>query len=1103
MKRVFSFIMAVMTVFVLTTEVQATPLETPELNVQLMSATSARITWSQDVCTSFRLWVSAVELTGNPDTWKGAILTTETLYDATDLVTGRTYYVYLQGGYEGEVTEIASMSFTAQEPGDPCTYTIEMRDSWGDGWNCDGGLRFIEKGNETFITLSDGSEGIATYVSRGFPVQVLWIDGCDKSEVSFTIKNGDGIAILTVDDASVLSDGQVLFEGYFCGPACEATISDLDGYISSSGKQYAVSWNSEGAVSHEVAVVQISRPTEEELSKAAVAVDDYQYIFEGKNHAAYDVYVRGVCEDGQKGDWDSVRLCNPQLDLSDEVIKANAKTISLDYVEKGDLLESAICFGNSPTNLFPFLFYHLTVADSTEVSFSLLSEDLSMYGGDYMFVILQDTLAGAPLAMIDLFQTGTVKLKGDFYIMVEMMNKFGKYTLKIQKPKQFTFKTIEHPFFEEGDFTKANDFYFDWGGGELPSIGYKFTPSDTMVVRFITASSNTKGGVGIMMYQGVADDSHQIYGNSLGSVIEKEFLKDTTYYIILVSVPMYGGQVEDTYRIQTTVVPDASKPTEARLVQLDALFEDSFGANDWVNEFGYNGKVYEFVLTKDTTLWYSFELLGEQANNSMYRDNVSMYIYKDTVESSHQVAYFYGDYTYCEYTHLTGSAEGTHYFAVIYNERNVDANYRMVLRANADANNLPIKAKVNVGERYQSWLSQKDKLMYNYGIGSSGYIGSIQAYKVHLDGGKTYKIFSQVLPEGYNCYGEFQITLFDPAVTSGSFPDRTLDYTTSWYDGWRVLTVTAPDTADYTLVFGAPVDRAALADSTIYEFEVAEVMEAIPFVVDLPIVTDNYVATGNFVHNTKVLPSATYYFHPTPSSDIEYYGAFDAAACLFKVAAGDTLFVEFGGDEDAMIHIYDTDASLSADNPVIIDETPYSYPYESGFVVNEHADSALYIVVGSFVNVSLKNGAYSLRIATSEKELAPVVVTPKANKSSISIYAEEGVAVAQAELGKLVLTAVNASGGQVAVLENNPYLWQVDLDAKMARYELNNSDLPLGFVFAEPTVYVNVAINILTDIENVEESAVKSEKARKVMRNGHILIITPNGTFDMFGRKVE
>ena len=1069
----------------------------PELFIKLQSATSALITWSPQAYTSFRLWVSAVELSGNPATWKGAILTTDSKYEVKDLAEGRTYYVYLEGAYEGTVSDMISMTFTAQEPGDPCTYTIDMKDSYGDGWNgC--GLRIIEAGKETFITLQNGLKGTASYVSDGFPVKIIWKEDSYPDEISFTIKNGDGIAIFDVEDASVFSDDQVLFEGYLCGPRCAATVGNLEWTVNSAGTQYIVTWESENSVSYEVAVFQKSEPTKEELNKAAVAVSAKQYQFTGKKHGYYNVFVRGVCSDGDKGMWNNILVCNKITLVESTDLKSIAETITLDYVERGELMENAIGLDEGYGDPYPLRAYHLVLEDSTEVNFTMMSADIDAF----MFALYQDTLVGKPLAFITNFPNGALKLKGDFYIMFETDRQFGNYILNIKSLKEFVFKPVTNPFSDKGDFTKVGDFA-PWGSAAYPAVGYKFTPSDTIALRFLTESSNKTSDVGIFIFKNSPESSNMLTGQPVGYPFVGEFLKDTTYYVAIIAV---GSDVvpEDTYSIRTVVVPLNPDPTVAEFVTLDMAKEDSFTESDWVGELGVNGKAYEFVLKNDTAVAYTLELLGEHAEEEMYQYGVAIYIFKDAIVAGNEIGGMYAADQWFHAENLTGSAAGTHYFVVVNNQYGLDAEYRMSLRAIANPNKLPINATLNVGEGYRSAISNNDKFIKDDGTGSYGDFGAIEAYKVHLEKDKTYKIMAHILPEAYNYYDQFQITIFDPSITYGSFADHMMDLSTDCYDGWEVLTVTPTVTADYTVVFGSAVGHNALADSVVYEFEVAEVTTVLKFVTEQPIQRDNFVASGNFIFNTKVLPNVTLKFHAAPESYIEEFGAFDIAACQFKVGAGDTLFVEFGGDEDAMIHIFEPDAPLSADNPIVINEVPYNYPYEHGFVVNEKADSALYLVIGTFYNVSLTNGAFSLRVATSEKEIAPVVVTPKADKNSISINKGDGVAVAQAELGKLVLTAVNEMGDPVTVLVNNPYLWQIDLDAKTARYEFNDSDLPMGFTFGPLTQYVEVTIEVLqpTEIEAIE-GAVKNNTVLKVMREGRVLIITPNGTFDIFGRKVE
>ena len=1083
--------------------------------IHLLDESSARISWKDDdnEFTAFRLWVSGEKLTGNPDYWKNAMFTTSLSYDVDNLALGQKYYVYLQGGNaSGYTSEIVSTTFTMRDI-NPCRYTINMTDRCGDGWDGGSGLRVFENGVETFITLDNGYEGTATYVSKGGEVQVFWFAGtCCASEIGFTILNDAGEVLMEVHEyeAQNIPDGQMLFSGTLCPfSSCNANVSNVNWTANAAGTQYTVTWDAVNAVSYEVAVLQKTTPEPSDFDAAAVAVTDKTYTFTGKNHGIYDVYVRGICADGLKGIWSSpVRICNPMPGVNDSIIKANAQTITLDYVESGDMMESAVAMGSGST-LFPCRFYHLTLTDSTDVIFSFESRTIH----EYVFMVYQDTLAGKPLAHIKSFSGGELKLKGDFYICFETNQQFGEYVLKMRTPQELAISTIDKlDFFTEGNFMDGADILLPGseGMGVVTAKAFRYTPTDTTKVKIRLTSSGSSYGAGCFVYRSDILSGKSITSFPSGYSIEQELLKDTTYYFVIASISMYGGMATDTYSFSIKAMPDKPTPTPAQSITLDAIFEDSFNKDNIVNELDLNGKVYEFVLTEDRRIAYSLELLGEHANDQEWRYNVRMEIYQDTIVA--------GDY-YCSfdaydsdlyYTDFTGNASGKHYFVVVYNRYGEDAQYRVNLRLDQaqKSDDIVGKSTIEVGTYNRSELSVADPFIYNYGMGCS--YGAIEPYTVSLEKDKTYAVFMhRLLDEStidwYDC---FQVSVFNPKVKTGDFNDHTLVSMNYLEDeDWEIVTFTADTTADYTIIFGSAADVVSLDKYLTYEFKVSEVTDLLGLSDGAPLVRDNYVVSGTFEKNVKVGPKPTYNFHADPQSWTEEYGAFDAVVCVIKVAKGDTLFAEFGGDEDAMIHIFDTYGPFSPTNPLIINEHPYSFPYEKGFIVNEFdVDTVDYVVFGSFVNVSVKNGQYTLRVATSSQALAPVVVTPRVNKSSITISKTDGVAAAQTELGKLVLTAVPQNGGDVLNLTNNPFAWAIDLDANIARYEFNDADLPLGYVFAGTNPSVEVTIKRgKVGIEEVEEDTIIASESvvRKVLRNGHILIITPNGTFDIFGRKVE
>ena len=1080
------------------------------LNVKLLDATSARIFWTDQSgdFTAFRLWVSGEKLTGNPDYWKNVIETEDYVYEATDLVAGRTYYIYLQGGtLIGYTGDVVSLSFTAQEPGDPCTITVDMIDTYGDGWDGGGGLHFFENGVETFFTLKDGTHGTETYVSNGDPVQIIWEEGYSNSERGFTVTNGEGTILLKVTppDVQDLNTGDTLFNGYLCQYACGATINGLSWNTGENGK-YILGWMSEDADSYEVAVIQKNNPTKEDLEKVAVPVTGETYTFTGKDHAFYKAFVRGICEaTGEKGKWNSIDVCRAEYDWNDSIIKAWSKDITLDYVESGELMENALIYSDGG-DIYPTLCYHLTLAEETDVDFIFVSTEINNYG----FSLLQDTMPGKPLQYLG-WMSGNVqrRLKGDFYICLETEGQFGEYTLKIQKPKQLTAKTITLDYDEAGDFKQATDF-------ALPPMemiafckAFKIIPVDTVDVLIRLTSSNKTSGVGYLMYQNSISDETFLTGRPAGSSYEGKLLKDSTYYIVVASVPYSGGTIADTYNFSIMSVKTASTPTTA--IDLDAYVDDAYSPSNFITEFGRSGKVYEYVAKQYEKINFSLEAYNPPADDPYWLENFYVYIYKDTVDGSF-VNNIDASESYIYTTaNLIGSTEGTHYFFVVYHEYDMAANYRLVVRKQQNPDSIEAIATIEVGSTYRADISVDDMYEPNLFYGDPS---AIKPYQVHLEKDKQYKVFVHTLPEmsTHTWYDEFYIALFDPKVKTGDFSSHLLaSERGTVQDNWFVLTVSTDTTADYTLILGAYVDRKFSSEYLRFDFAVEEVVDLEEMAANSPLVTDNYTVSGTFTDDAKVLPMPVYGFHANPQSWIEENGAFNAVMCGIKVGKGDTVFVEFGGDADAMIHLFDPYAPFGSNNPLIINEHPYSYPYEKGFIVNTHTastdpDSVVFPVIGSFVNVSLDDVAYTLRVATHSQDLAPVVVTPRVNKSSITIADDAGIAVAQTELGKLALTAVPQNGGDVLNLTNNPFEWVIDLDANIARYDFNDADLPMGYVFAGTNPSVEVTIRRgKSGIEEVEEEAsVESEvKARKVMINGHILIITPNGTFDMFGRRVE
>ncbi|MBK8562213.1 MAG: T9SS type A sorting domain-containing protein [Saprospiraceae bacterium] len=91
----------------------------------------------------------------------------------------------------------ASLAYLAV--GQTCNFTIQMYDTFGDGWN-DGVLTVVSNGNTTTHTLIDGDQGTSTFqVTAGQPVTLSWTPGFFPGEPYFELLDPDGIPIFTID----------------------------------------------------------------------------------------------------------------------------------------------------------------------------------------------------------------------------------------------------------------------------------------------------------------------------------------------------------------------------------------------------------------------------------------------------------------------------------------------------------------------------------------------------------------------------------------------------------------------------------------------------------------------------------------------------------------------------------------------------------------------------------------------------------------------------------------------------------------------------------------------------------------------------------------
>ncbi|MDE3741558.1 hypothetical protein [Maribacter polysaccharolyticus] len=93
----------------------------------------------------------------------------------------------------GLSSEVETMEVTVL--GTPCTWTIDMQDSWGDGWN-GAFLTFSFDGTETVVELADGDSLTETIgIPDGSSFEISFTSGSFDEEVSFQIYDASGTLV--------------------------------------------------------------------------------------------------------------------------------------------------------------------------------------------------------------------------------------------------------------------------------------------------------------------------------------------------------------------------------------------------------------------------------------------------------------------------------------------------------------------------------------------------------------------------------------------------------------------------------------------------------------------------------------------------------------------------------------------------------------------------------------------------------------------------------------------------------------------------------------------------------------------------------------------
>ena len=182
-----------------------------------------------------------------------------------------------------------------------CSYTLNLLDSWGDGWNGNS-IDVLVDGVEALdnVTLADGPQGTETFaVSEGADITTVWNGGGSwANEITYEILDTDGTVVGSGNSTTDIISGTITA---VC-PSCPAP-GGLQASLSSS-TEAVISWTDTGAAAGYEIVVQIAGtgvPT-----TAGTPTSSNPLTLTGlSSGTTYEVYLRADCGTAVLSSWSS------------------------------------------------------------------------------------------------------------------------------------------------------------------------------------------------------------------------------------------------------------------------------------------------------------------------------------------------------------------------------------------------------------------------------------------------------------------------------------------------------------------------------------------------------------------------------------------------------------------------------------------------------------------------------------------------------------------------------------------------------------------------------------------------------------------------------
>ena len=376
----------------------------------------------------------------------GTVINTTNLSTTiSGLIQNTAYDFYVHSDCDNEVSNNALVNSFTSTFNNPCDYTIELFDSFGDGWN-GSVLNVTVGGISTDYTFTTGNSAVFTInAGSNLPLIFTYTAGAFQNEVTYNILDPDGIIIFS--DGPFPATG-VVYETFACPTCPGATNLAVDDLFGLSAN---VSWmDSDSAGIWQVEYGPTGFLPNTGAGISFTTTDPFASLIDLDENSTYDYYVIRFCDNG-----DTSALAGPftftTITLNDVGILEISSPLSGCGLTDAEVITITMTnYGSNPQSLVPFK-YSVNGATAA-INIPLDGYFTNVIGNDSIVVLEFETTA-------DLSLPGTyeiaawTELDGDS----ELGNDTAYYTVT-------NIPTIS-------DFPYAQNFEVDNGGWSVSADG--------------------------------------------------------------------------------------------------------------------------------------------------------------------------------------------------------------------------------------------------------------------------------------------------------------------------------------------------------------------------------------------------------------------------------------------------------------------------------------------------------------------------------------------------------------------------------------------------------------------------------------------------------